>query len=830
MVTSPNNLHCRWAGRVTQVDVLSRTVSFARLIATWIATWLGRWPGALAACLLLATALLLPRLGEPGLWEPHERQVSDRVAPPIKPPATTSDGKPAAPAPAPSPGAQDAKDHCVRTVPPDAAARTLTARAITWGRDTIGDSDSGRRLPLALLGLFTVLATAGIAMRLAGARAGVVTAIVLVAMPLLTLQSRMLTSEIGTACAGALIIYGLVALGQLGRGRARSAEAADRVPGTVAGRVIDALIAGLALAAGLVLGFYAGGALLGLLVPLGAVAVAGSFGVPLVAAIRRSQPIGPSILAAIAAIAAIALIGLLAHQIYDLKPPYPGLTPPPARQVLGQAILPSGCYSWALGGIWRPEDDLRFIYDSTFEQIAYGSFPWGILAPIAMAALLAGVDPRRKLLGAVTLAWAGAAWVAGEVFQRKVGFTVYAGFPALAIAVGAWLDSMLAGRAHGDPAAMPPGAKLVALFALLGIVDLGKDMQSFAERLTSLFVGSDAVTYPVQAKLGFLPTKAWVLILGGVVALGFAFAMSLWRDGAAPRDRWYQRFATRSALAAIGATIVLAAFWPSIWQPRLALHLSSKAMFETYEALARPGDELVVMGDLGQAPFAYTHKPPQPVQDRTQIIAALARPNRVFAIAPQTELCTLHREIAGKPYFVVDDRNQRSLLLSNRVDGTTDKNPLRTAIVHEEPRNIRVRPKGKVVWDNRIQLLGWDLPRSVTRGAQFEITLYYKILAPVGGSWKTLMHFDGPAGRAGNGDHEPIGGRCPTSTWQLGDYIIDRFTTRAGSGAFPGGVYEVWLGFFTGAAPNWKNMALSEAPGNMRDNADRVRITTLGLE
>jgi hypothetical protein len=597
--------------------------------------------------------------------------------------------------------------------------------------------------------------------------------------------------------------------------------------------VLDALVALIAIAAGVALGFYGGGVLLGLIVPIGAVAVAGSLGVPLVAAVRRGEPIAPWIppaIAAIAAIAAIGLVGLVAHQLYDLKPLYPGLTPPPARELLGKAIIPTGCYSWALGGVWRPEDDLRMIYDSTFEQIAYGTFPWGVLAPVAMAALLAAADARRKLLGAVTLGWAGAAWVAGEVFQRKVGFTVYAGFPALAIAVGAWLDGMLARRAHGEPGAMAPGARLIALFALLAIVDLGKDMQSFAERLTSLFVGNDAIPYPAQSKLAFLPTRAWVLILGGVIALAFALAMSVWRDGTSPRDRWYNRFATGNAIAAIGATIVLAAFWTSIWQSWLALHLSSKAMLETYEKLARPGDELVVMGDLGQAPFAYTSKPPQTVPDRAQIIAALGRPNRVFAIAPQTELCTLHREVAGKPYFVIDDRNLRNLLLSNRVDGATDKNPLRTAIVHEEPKDIRVRPKGKVVWDNRIQLLGWDLPRAVPRGAPFEVAIYYKILQPVGGSWKALMHFDGPAGRAGNGDHDPIAGRCPTSTWQPGDYIIDRFTARAGGGAFPGGAYDVWIGFFTGTNPNWKNMTVSEAPGDMRDNADRVKIATLSLE
>ena len=803
---------------MTQVDVRSQAVSLARLIATW----LGRWPLALAACAALAAAVLLPQLDGPGLWEPQERQLADRVAPPITAPAAP--GKPAADKPAPAKVAPVAVpvDGCLHAPPPDASARSLTARAIKWGRDRLGDSDAGRRLPLALLGVLTVLAAAGTAMRLAGPRAGLVTAIVLAAMPLLTLQARMLTSEIGTACGAALIVYGGVALGQ--RGRART------VAVRLALSVLDAAVAAIAILAGGVLGFYAGGALLGLVVPIGALAAAGSLGIPLVAAIRRREPIAPWLPPLVATLATAGVVALLAHQLYDLKTPFPGMTPPPARALFGKAILPTGCFSWALGGTWRPDDDLRMIYDSTFEQIAYGTFPWGVLAPIAMAALLAGSDPRRKLLGAVTLAWAGGAWVAGEVFQRKVGFTVFAGFPALAIAIGAWLDGIFAGRARGDTTAMPSGAKLIALFAVLGILDLGKDIQSFAERLTSLLVGNDAISYPTQSRLLWLPTKLWVLIIGIVIALGFATAMVAWRDGDSPADRWYRKLATGGAIAAIAATLGLAVFWTSIWQPRLALHLSSKEMFETYQALAKPGDDLVVMGDLGQAPLAYTGKPPQTAPDRSQIITALARPNRVFAIAPQSELCTLHREVAGKPYFVVDDRNTRNLLLSNRLDGATDKNPLRTAIVHDEPAPIRTRPKGRVVWDGKIQLLGWDIPKTVARGQRFEITLYYKILAPVGGAWKTLMHFDGPSGRVGNGDHEPIGGRCPTSTWQLGDYIIDRFTTSAGGGAFPAGVHDVWLGFFTGAAPNWKNMSVSEAPGDMRDTVDRVKITTIGLE
>jgi hypothetical protein len=81
-----------------------------------------------------------------------------------------------------------------------------------------------------------------------------------------------------------------------------------------------------------------------------------------------------------------------------------------------------------------------------------------------------------------------------------------------------------------------------------------------------------------------------------------------------------------------------------------------------------------------------------------------------------------------------------------------------------------------------------------------------------------------------NGDHEPINGRCQTSTWQPGDYIVDTFTLRAGGGTFPAGPYEVWTGFFTGSNPNWKNMAVSEAPADMRDTADRVKITTITLD
>lgn len=52
----------------------------------------------------------------------------------------------------------------------------------------------------------------------------------------------------------------------------------------------------------------------------------------------------------------------------------------------------------------------------------------------------------------------------------------------------------------------------------------------------------------------------------------------------------------------------------------------------------------------------------------------------------------------------------------------------------------------------------------------------------------------------------------------------------AGNATTPKGPVDVWTGFFTGTNPNFKNMPISEAPGDMRDSNDRVKITTIVLD
>ena len=138
------------------------------------------------------------------------------------------------------------------------------------------------------------------------------------------------------------------------------------------------------------------------------------------------------------------------------------------------------------------------------------------------------------------------------------------------------------------------------------------------------------------------------------------------------------------------------------------------------------------------------------------------------------------------------------------------------------------------MWGERgesIELVGWDVPAVVRRGEPFEITLYYRTLAPLDRPWAIFVHIDSISARARHqGDHEPLGGTCPTSIWEPGDFLVDRFTTTIKPTYVPAGRYAVWIGFYTGWPPNWRNFEVSAAPAAMQDANGRIKITDLNVE
>jgi hypothetical protein len=230
------------------------------------------------------------------------------------------------------------------------------------------------------------------------------------------------------------------------------------------------------------------------------------------------------------------------------------------------------------------------------------------------------------------------------------------------------------------------------------------------------------------------------------------------------------------------------------------------------------------MGAQGSGPEYYAGSDFVQIGNRGALMNFLRREERVFALTRAAELCPVHKAAGadGTEYHVLDDRNASYLLMSNRLrKGEKDRNPLTRLVVRTKPQNIK--RELDATFEDQIQLIGVNMPRRVGRGDNFDVTLFYKVLKPVGKNWKIFLHFDG-TGMRFQGDHDPIRGRCGTSFWQPGDYIIDTHTLEAGGLSYPKTTYRVWSGFFVGSAGNWTNMkAITGNP----DKADRVPIGSI---
>jgi len=129
-------------------------------------------------------------------------------------------------------------------------------------------------------------------------------------------------------------------------------------------------------------------------------------------------------------------------------------------------------------------------------------------------------------------------------------------------------------------------------------------------------------------------------------------------------------------------------------------------------------------------------------------------------------------------------------------------------------------------WEDTIELLGVDMPDRAPRSTKFQMTLWFRVNKRPTQNYKILVHFD-RADLRFQGDHEPINGRCTTTSWQPGDIIKDTFEVEAGRLTNPKGTYVGYVGFFTGGSGLWKNAkVLSEA----HDNDNRVPIGNIVVE
>ena len=792
----------------------------------------------------------------------------------------------------------------------------LTQWSIARGVEFFTDHrDLGARLPLALLGLIALVAAFFLGQRMASPRAGLLTALVLVTFPLFLLQSRQLMSDIGAVTGSALIVLGLVGVAWPTEGRPvwlyvvdalliavgaclsylaaaallgifvpfaafavaavaaligqlpatcapRPAEAEalpgkvpsqyPLLPGTRTSHIVALAIVTLGAVAvyreSLTLAVVTALALLVAVAVVIAVAIARSDGSP---AVQRSMVIRVRrrlwIVAVTTGAVALASLAYILGQVFELSDPVPG-----ERALFGYSVLPVDRYVEVIGGTWKLRDDLDETFDSLFEHIAYGAFPWVVLAPIALAHLaMARRRGRKAWSGFVLFSWATVTWVVSAITARKVGAMSYPALVAIAAGIGLWLDDLLDARDQADATkdsdiearsgfGLTLRLPLVALFAGLAVLVLGKDIQSFPDKFLSLAAEGPNIQYPEGTLLLKAELKYWPMGFGVLFAFGLSCGLLLWRrckkhGELATLLYWTGRHGVR---AAVVSALLFALFMAHAWLPILGQKLSSKHVFRVYHELRSDGDELGIMGNHGSGPTYYAGSEWSRIASRNQLVEFLGKDRRIFALTPATELCSIHRTVKGEiPYFVLDDSNAKFLLLSNQhKEGEKNINPLARTMLREEPPELRgeisdgrqiVRPA--VNFDDRIELVAVEMPDQVDRGDTFEVTLFFKVLRPVGGAWKIFLHFDGGRLRF-QGDHDPVETvRCSTAFWQTGDYIVDTVEVTAGNITFAKTHYNLHVGLFRGSGGNWTNMKITTA-GVPKDSVNRAQVGRIRVD
>jgi hypothetical protein len=307
----------------------------------------------------------------------------------------------------------------------------------------------------------------------------------------------------------------------------------------------------------------------------------------------------------------------------------------------------------------------------------------------------------------------------------------------------------------------------------------------------------------------------------------------------AARDalRLYVRLAARhSWLPGRGSLAVLApALFGTVlslaYYPKLLVQLSPKQTFLSYRALAQPGEKLAMVGAASSSASYYAGGNIQSFPSASDAFDWLmSGAGRRWLVMRQSDLATLNAEFRGQSperenLPVLDATSSEVLLASNRLaPGETNQNPLEGVVLSRAPAPRR---RLDANLGDQLDVLGWEVRdlegnvmSSVRPGPRYVFTIYYKVVAPVSGSWDTFIHIDGFQRRF-NGDHPTLGGKYPFHLLRVGDYVADRYEFTL-EPHFSPGAYRVYFGLFSGS----RRMEVKRG----RNDDDRIDAGTLDIE
>ena len=773
-------------------------------------------------------ALLLVRIASFGIWDPWELNAADVAR-------DLLDG--------------ETVEH--KTAP-------LGAWLISASFRVFGVHEWSGRIPIALGGLLTVLAAWLLLRRFGGRRAAIYGALVVGTSPLFLFNSRQMLGA-ALAFAGS----GFVAWTAASAAWRPSSSGDEKIRKRHAAMWLVGLVAAIVFA------MLAGGSLLTVLPPLGAVM--------LVILLRGEIPDDA---AKRIGAAGVVLIGAFV-----------------ALSTVQAVFVDAAGYSAWLGG--APRGTAPPTFDAAVELIFHGFAPWSALAIIGTVRLLAPnprseeddhahEDPAEGNVRTSLVLWLALGYGALTLYTARYGNATYIPIVAAAAAVAYFLRDV-----EESKRAWWAEAIVACLFVGLLIRDFGLYPESPVRGLPldslsvpdvfnpkvwwALVLGLFAVA--VMMALGTRPEqelggmtlrgfKEWLLDhwhrggahrfwVGSAVALMalflvfgivcFIFGDALPLPSIVPRAGRYLTFVP--LLVPIGlrgvpfafhlygklgtlrlAPVLLAGALVGVYAsqaflPALSSHFSPREVYDTYNDLGA-GEPLAEYRVNGRAAAYYARGDEvEDIETQAALLEWLGeREQRRWAVFPADELAALNRAWRaehGSHMYIADARSARVVLACNQaIEGRDNGNFIAGAVIDELPEMDHVSG-GR--FGDKIELAGYDLdlPQDgyVGAGQTFTVTWYWRCLERVGGSYKIFLHVDG-AGNRLNGDHEPVNERYPVRLWDEGDIIVDRQELTVPAN-YRSGIYTFWIGFFSG------NNRLEVTPEDKNDGADRLNAGRL---
>jgi hypothetical protein len=608
------------------------------------------------------------------------------------------------------------------------------------------------RAPLAVAALLTVLAVFWAGAGLHGTRAALLGAGALVGMPLFVLQGRQLASEMPLVLALALSFGGL---GRFAFARERRTPWRD-------------LAVGLA---GLALGQWVGGTLVGVLVPglALACAVLVTSGRALLPGHGRGARIACAGLAA--GVGVLALGGLLRTYTADLPSSF-------------------------LGGVVRSGPS-AVTFEHLVRQAGFGLFPWSAAAAFALCrpALddgAPGAGDRRGGADLFTLLFAAFALAFGTLRLQLVGAGSFAALAPVAVAIGVWLDGADRRR-----------ERIVALLVAAGTLLVARDLRFAPEEMVSAHL-SGPVRWPGGLSAGWLPIATGGLFTAALVAtLAFGRRAGVW---------------TGLATAALSS-----AFVAHHLVPQLGRHLSPQPMLDAHRRSARPGEALARFRAVA---------PGVPELATEQAVVDFLRPAiRRFVLSGADQIAPLHAA-AGRAglRLAALDASSRFVLLTNRLaPGEQDRHPLRHGVfVPRAPADPPPWPPPRVtratVFAGAVELYGADFPSRVRRPGTLSLTLHFRVRQPPPPGHGIFVHLQLPGQPLLNGDHQPLGGALPTVYWVPGTLVRDQHEIDLPLVTARAGTYQLFVGLWPGGNRPGVAITAGESDGHNRCPLGEVQV------